>query len=181
MEINNLSKEELVKLKSEIDSKLNKIEVKTTKPVKGTILSLKKDDKIFGIRLSFGPHRLEEPNELNGLVDIIDYCEVTDNDLRGKSYDFRINISHPNKPFGIGITLTKDDYKNEHCLLGIDTNKTGYDSFFTLKPETWKEDLIRLLNENIENRKKYFQKDLDLLESKLDLFIQSQDKINEYI
>lgn len=59
--------------------------------------------------------------------------------------------------------------------------KTGYDGFYTLKPKTWKEDLIRLLNRNIENRKKYFQEDLDLLNSKLELFINSEEKINEYI
>lgn len=59
--------------------------------------------------------------------------------------------------------------------------KTGYDGFYTLKPETWKEDLIRILNKNIENRKRYFQKDLEILEGKLNLFIQSENKINECI
>jgi hypothetical protein len=181
MEINNLTKEELVKLKNEVDNKLKTIDVKITKPKNGTILSLKNKDKIFGIRLSFGGHRLNEPEELNGVVDIIDYCEVTENDLRGDSNDFRIRISHPEVPFGISTTLSKDYYKDEHCLLSIDIMKTGYDGFFTLKPEIWKEDLIRMLNKNIENRKKYFQEDLEILESKLNLFIQSEEKINEHI
>jgi hypothetical protein len=181
MEINNLSKEELVKLKQEVDDRLKTIEVKEIKPKKGTILSLKQGDKIFGIRLSFGGHRLEEPNELNGVVDVIDYCKVTENNLRGDSNDFRISISHPEVPFGISTTLSKEDYIDEHCLLNIDTMKTGYDAFYTLKPETWKEDLVRVLSENIENMEKYFRQDLEILESKLSLFLQSENKINEHI
>jgi hypothetical protein len=59
--------------------------------------------------------------------------------------------------------------------------KTGYDGFYTLKPEIWKEDLIRMLNKNIENRKRYFQQDLEILEGKLNLFIQSENRINEHI
>jgi hypothetical protein len=109
MEINNLSKEELVKLKQEVDDRLKTIEVKEIKPKEGTILSLKQGDKIFGIRLSFGGHRLQEPNELNGEVDIIDYCNIEGLSLKDKSDDFSISISHPTKPFGISTTLTKED------------------------------------------------------------------------
>ena len=181
MEINNLSKEELVRLKQEVDDRLKTIEVKETKPKKGTILSLKQGDKIFGIRLSFGAHRLKEPNELNGEVDIIDYCNIEGLSLKDKSDNFSISISHPTKPFGISTTLRKEDYIDEHCYLCIDLMKTGYDGFYTLKPKTWKEDLIRMLSKNIEDRKKYFQQDLEILESKLNLFIQSEDKIKKYI
>jgi hypothetical protein len=181
MEINNLSKEELVKLKQEVDDRLKTIEVKEIKPKKGTILSLKQGDKIFGIRLSFGGHRLQEPNELNGEVDIIDYCNIEGLSLKDKSDDFSISISHPTKPFGVSTTLTKEDYIDEHCYLCIDLMKTGYDGFYTLKPETWKEDLLRMLDKNIENRKRYFQQDLEILEGKLNLFIQSENKINEHI
>jgi hypothetical protein len=195
LEINNLSKKELVKLKQEIDDRLKTIEVKEIKPKKGTILSLKQGDKIFGIRLSFGGirlsfgghrlsfggHRLVEPKVLNGKVDVIDYCEITGIDLRDDSDDFRISILHPEIPFDIGTTLYKDDYKDEHCYLDIDTMKTGYDGFYTLKPENWKEDLLRMSNKNIENRKRYFQQNLEILEGKLNLFIQSENKINEHI
>ena len=181
MEINNLSKKELVRLKQEVDDRLKTIEVKETKPKKGTILSLKQGDKIFGIRLSFGGHRLKEPDELNGEVDIIDYCNIEGLSLKDKSDNFSISISHPTKPFGISTTLRKEDYIEEHCYLCIDLMKTGYDGFYTLKPKTWKEDLIRMLSKNIEDRKKYFQQDLEILESKLNLFIQSEDKIKEYI
>lgn len=181
MEIKNLSKEELVNLKQEIENRLKTIEIKEVEVKKGSLLSLKNGDKIFGIRLSFGGHRLKEPDELNGLVDIIDYCNIEDVNLKDGKDSFSMSISHPTKPFGVSTTLSKKDYENEYCYLTIDTMKTGYDAFYTLKPKTWKEDLIRMLNRNIENRKKYFQEDLDLLNSKLELFINSEEKINEYI
>jgi hypothetical protein len=180
MEIKNLTKKELLKLKEDINDRLNHIVIKETKPKKDTILALKEGDKIFGIRLSFGGHRLKEPNQLNGAVDIIDYCDINGIGLKGDDR-FSISISHPTKAFGISTTLYKDDYKDEHCLLSIDLMKTGYDGFYTLKPETWKEDLVRKLNKDIENRKNYFQQDLEILEGKLNLFLQSEQKINEYI
>lgn len=181
MEIKNLSKEELVNLKQEIEDRIKTLEIKEVEVKKGSLLSLKKGDKIFGIRLSFGGHRLKEPDELNGLVDIIDYCNIEDINLKDGKDTFIISISHPTKPFGISTTLLKKDYENEHCYLSIDLMKTGYDGFYTLKPKTWKEDLIRMLNRNIQSRKKNFQEDLDLLNSKLELFINSKEKINEYI
>lgn len=179
MEIKNLSKEELVNLKQEIEDRIKTIEVKEVEIKKGSILSLKNGDKIFGIRLSFGGHRLKEPDDLNGSVDIIDYCNI--GGVKDRKDTFSMSISHPTKPFGISTTLTKKDYENEHCYLSMDVMKSGYDGFYTLKPKTWKEDLVRMLNKNIENRKKYFQEDLVLLNSKLELFMKSEDKINEYI
>jgi hypothetical protein len=181
MEINNLSKTELVKLKQDIDDRLKSIEDEKTTPMKKTILSLKQDDKIFGIRLSFGGHRLKEPDDLIGKVDILDYCNIKVLSLGKNSPKFSMSISHPTRQFGISTTLRKEDYIDEHCYLNIDLMKTGYDGFYTLKPETWKEDLIRMLNKDIEDRKKYFQQDLCILDSKLKLFIQSEKKINEKI
>ena len=153
--------------------------IKNTNNLKSNILSLKQNDKIFGLRLSFGGHRLEEPKELNGEVDIVDYCEITSMDLRGNSDDFRVGISHDEVPFGLTTTLNKKEYMCEHCLLSINTMKTGYDSFYTLKPESWKEDLIRMFNKNTENRKKHFEIETDILKSKVDLFIESGKKINK--
>jgi len=181
MEIKNLNKEGLANLKQEIEDRLKIIEIKEVEIEKESISSLENGDKIFGIRLSFGGHRLEEPDELNGAVDIIDYCIVTDVNLRGESDDFRITISHPTEALGVSASLSKKDYESEYCYLNLNTFKTGYDSFFTLKPKTWKDDLIRMLNKDIEDRKKYFQRALDLLNSKVNLFIDSEEKINEYL
>lgn len=181
MEIKNLNKEELLNLKQEIEDRIKTIEVKEVEVKKDTLLSLKKGDKIFGIRLSYGGHRLKEPNELNGLVDIIDYCGIVDVSLNDQKDSFSISISHPTEAFGIRTTLLKKEYENEYCYLSINLMKTGYDAFYTLKPKTWKEDLKRMLYSDIEYRKNRLQEDIDLLNSKLDLFINSEKKINEYI
>ena len=92
MEIKNLSKEELVNLKQEIEDRIKTMEIKEVELKKGTILSLKNGDKIFGIRLSFGGHRLKEPDELNGLVDIIDYCNIEGVNLKYGKDVFSISI-----------------------------------------------------------------------------------------
>lgn len=180
-DIKKLSKKELVKLKQEIDNRLKIIKIKSTKPKKGTLLSLKDGDKIFGIRLSFGAHRLDEPKELIGEVDAIDYCDIDGVDLRGSSDDFRISISHPKIPMGISTTLLKEDYKGEHCYLNIDTMKSGYDAFYTLKPKTWKQDLRRMYDKHLIEKDKYYQKDLKIYQDKLNLFLDSEEKINDYL
>jgi len=180
-DIKKLSKKELISLKKEIDNRLKTIEIKATKPKKGTILSLKEGDKIFGIRLSFGGHRLAEPKELIGEVDIVDYCKISGMDLRGSGDDFGISISHPEHPMGISTTLTKEDYINEYCLLSIDTMKSGYDAFYTLKPKTWKEDLKRMYNKHLRDKEKYYQTDLKIYQDKLNLFLDSEKKINDSI
>ncbi len=182
MNIDNLNKEELVKLRQDINNRLQTIEVKSAiKPDKESILSLQKGDKIFGIRLSLGGHRLEDPIELEGCVDIVDYCYVAGIDLRENSETFRISISHPTKPFGISTTLNKEKYITEYCYLSIDLIKTGYDGFYTLKPENWKEDLIRVFNKHLEIRKKVFEQDLNILNAKINLILESEKLINQYI
>lgn len=179
--IKKLSKEELVKLKQEIDNRLKIIKIKSTKPKKGTILSLKDGDKILGIRLSFGGHRLAEPKELIGEVDAIDYCAIDGVDLRGNSDEFRITISHPEIPMGISTTLLKERYKDEHCLLIINTMKSGYDAFYTLKPKTWKQDLKRMYDKHLKNIERYYQEELGIYEKKLNIFLESEEKINDSI
>lgn len=148
---------------------------------RGTLLSLRNGDKIFGIRLSFNGHRLKEPDELSGHVDIVGYCDIENMDLRSDGEDFRISISHPTEPFGVTITLPKSEYEEEHCYLHIDTMKSGYDGFYTLNPENWKKDLIEAHKKVIKNRKKNHQKNLDILDSKIQLFMESEVKINEHL
>jgi len=183
MNLNKLTKNELINLKNDIDVELKKNITKEIKPDKDSILALKNGDKIFGIRLSFGPHKLKCPEELDGEIDIIDYCVVENNDLRGDEDTFRISIFHPDQEvaFGIITTLTKEKYINEHCMLFTDTFKSGYDGFYTLKPKTWKKDLKRLYQEFLEDREKRYQDELGIYEKKLNMFLEGEKKINQYI
>lgn len=183
MELNKLSKQELIDLKGSIDLELHKIETRNAKIIlnKGSLLGLTGGDKIFGIRLSFGGHRLVDPEELNGVVDIIDYCDIDNNDLRGSnSKDFRLSISRQGGGFGISTTLNKEEYATEHCLLNMDTGKSGYDGFYTLKPESWKEDLKRAYQKKLTSIEMYHKKELSIYEAKLNMFLESEDTINQY-
>jgi hypothetical protein len=180
MELEKLNKEELVKLKEDIDNRLKTIEVKKIKPKKSTLMSLKKGDKILGIKLSFGGHRLAEPNELNGSVDVVGYCDITEVDLSDSDY-FTINISHPEHNFGVYTNLSKEIYVDEHCYLDINTFKTGYNGFYTLKPENWEKDLKRMVDRRIKFTEEDYQKNIKLFNDKFKLFIDSEEKINSFI
>lgn len=176
--LENLSRVELTKLRQEIDERLMAIEIKRTKSKKDKLFDLRVGDKIFGIRLSYGPHRLAEPEELIGEVDIIDYCVVDQMDLRD-SGDFRIGINYRKGGFGVLTTLYKDEEEDEHCLLELNTMKTGYDAFYTLKPKKWKEDLKKKYDEILKSREKRYQEELKIYQDKLNLFLAAEEKINK--
>lgn len=181
MEINKLTKDELIDLKNKIEFELNKKNKIKIKPNKGSILDLKSNDMIFSIRLHMSPHQLVAPTEFKGKVDIVDYCYVSYNDLRGDSDDFRISISHKTEALGITTTLLKKDYANEHCILSLDTNLSGYDAFYTLNPQTWREDIIRCYKEQLEKIDLNHNKKLNILEQKLNTILESESNINVYL
>jgi hypothetical protein len=58
---------------------------------------------------------------------------------------------------------------------------TGYDSFFTLSPETWESDLIEALNTQKEWRNRRHDKEILILEKKVEAFLKSGNKINKFI
>jgi hypothetical protein len=189
MNLKDLSKKELFNLKGEIDGRLEKIAEQekrelAKKKKKDRLLDLKGGDMIFGIRLSAGPHRLAEPKELNCEVDIADYCKVKGNDIRTSGeYEgtFRLDISYEHGAFGIGTTLDTERDGDKHCLLTMGTSNSGYDGFYTLKPETWKEDLLKAFDEKIELRNKYYQEELSKYHKKLEFFLAGEKKINEIV
>ena len=179
--IKDLSKEELIHLKKKIDNRLKVIKTKSQKKLKkGTILDLRTNDKIFGIQLSLGGHRLVDPEKPQGEVSLIDYCVV---EKWGSSDDeFRLWIGHNKEPWGhYGTTLSKEKHGDKHYLLIIDTMYSGYDSFYTLKPETWKEDLNKAYEEKIERVNHYHQKNLNKYKQKLDWFLDGEELVNEFI
>lgn len=183
--IKNLNKEELISLKNDIERELKTIEVNENKinftSSKNLLTSLKQGDKILGIRLSFGGHTLKEPDTLNGEVDIIDYCEVESIYFDHKNEKIRLSISNSEHPMGIyNLTLNKDQYDGEYCYLNIDLFKSGYDSFYTLKPKSWKKDLKRLQDNLINRLKKSHDQDYKLYDDKIKLFLEGEDKVNNF-
>jgi hypothetical protein len=195
MNIEKLTEQELLDLKSSIDKKLNKIrqdEINSTNDYiqsmlrKTKLSQLTTNDRIFGIRISGnkGHSLVESTDEISSTwkVDIIDYCKVTeytDKSRRGGEWH-RINISHPTKPFGLGTSLS-DEQADKPYILSIDTSKNGYDQFYTLIPETWETDIVEAYNEILEWRKKEYDSDISILYDKLQIYLKEKEKINNQI
>jgi len=194
MNIDNLTKEELLKLKSQIDYNLKNIEQdeidvinrKNSVKNKTKLSQLTTNDRIFGIRISGnkGHSLVESTDEISSTwkVDIIDYCDITeytDKSRRGGEWH-RINISHLTKPFGLGTSLS-DEEVDKHYILSLCTSKNGYDQFYTLKPETWETDIVEAYNKILEWRRKQYESDNSILSEKLHIYLKEKEKINNQI
>jgi hypothetical protein len=194
MNIEKLTEQGLLDLKSSIDKKLNKIRQdeidtlnrKNSVKNKTKLSQLTSQDRILGILISGnkGHSLVESTDEISSTwkVDIIDYCDITeytDKSRRGGEWH-RINISHPTKPFGLGTSLS-DEQSDKHYILSLCTSKNGYDQFYTLKPESWETDIVEAYNKILEWRRKQYESDNSILSEKLHIFIKEKEKINNQI
>ena len=162
-------------------------EIKRKNSVKNkTKLSqLTSDDRILGIRISWNDDSKGVTiDELGNSwsVDIIGYCDVRgyEDKKKRKSDYHRISIDHKEKPFGISTSLS-DEESEKPYLLSIDTMGSGYDSFFTISPETWESDLIEALNTQKRWRNVRHDEEISILEKKVEAFLKSGNKINKFI
>lgn len=150
MDIKNLNKEELLKLKGEIDNQLTILDIlkynKLSEMVKG--------DKIFCINFNGSDVRK------------VDYVDIT---FSESSIDGWVKFS-VSSPMGCSSSL-RESFMDKPYFLSIFDSSNMY--FFTLKPNTWKEDLKSALCDNIENRRKIFEKEMDGWTSKIDALIGS--------
>lgn len=151
MNIKNLKKEELLIMREKIDSQLKyideiKIEIKKSKEKK-SLSDLKKGDKIFCI-VFYGSK-----------IYHMDYVEINFYKQDREDYVGWTNFStnHKTKPMGCSSAL-KDECMDNHFFLSDGCSSFH---FFTLKPQSWKEDLnsesVRLIKLKEEN----FNKDID--------------------
>ena len=176
--IDNLNESELLTLKSEIDeqlkvkeqNRLDLIKRKDSVKNKTKICELTQNDRMFGIGLS--------SNDLE--VYFMDYCDVNDYNDKEISNYHNISVGHKTKPFGISTSIHKKRI-NKHYFLSLSKMKSGYDLFFTLKPETWEEDLQEALEYKLRKEKKHFNKEIKFLKKKVKYIIKDKDKINNYI
>lgn len=154
--------------------------------LKDDILSLQKRDKIFGIGFSFNEIvNAFNSNEIVCNIDNVGYCDVIEiyNKDNSNKY-FNINISHPNLPIDFNDELLKSDYNNKHYILYLNPNFDEWyrgDVFFTLKPETWKEDLINAHSELVCDKILEHNKALKTYEYKVKLILTNDEKINKFI
>lgn len=113
----------------------------------------------------------------------VGYCEVREYiKLTNADYD-RISVSHKTKPFGIYNSSLDKNEANKHYFLSLDNMCSGYDCFFTLKPETWEKDLKEALECQIKVMKEYYNNEIKILKNKGNSFIKDKNKIkiNNYI
>lgn len=152
MDIKNLKKEELLIMREEIDSQLKyideiKIEIKKSKEKK-SLSDLKKNDKIFCIKF------------YGSKIYHMDYVEINFYKQNKEDYVGWTNFStkHNTKPMGCSSCL-EDECMYNHFFLS-EFSSSNY--FFTLKPQSWKEDLkselIRLITLKEENFNKEIHK-----------------------
>lgn len=193
MEIDNLTKNQLEELKKDIQKKMNDIilaekNFKSNKE-KNRLIDLKKGDNVWGIRFcSNHGHKLEqfdvEKDILNWCVDIVDLCEIEtiskhENQKDWKNY-YRVDIHHKSGTMGNMSNMSKEELEKHYCLF-LDDHTSGYETFYTLKPESWKEDLIDGYNQIIERRNDYHNKQNKIIELKLLRWLDFEDHINELI
>ena len=161
MEIEKLNKEELIKLKDLINERISTLdtlkEVSTKSKEKNRLIDLEKGDKIFSF-------------DFNG-SDLyhIDYVDITfRKDGREEFKDwFNYSASHDTKPMGCSASLKEDKMYN-HCFL---IEFLSGMKFFTLKPETWKEDLEKEMKESIIRKNNFFNKEIDIFTTRINSFI----------
>lgn len=173
--IDNLNKSDLLKLKSEIDKQLEVVEqdrldtIKRKDSVKNKIklCELTHNDRIFGIGLS--------SNNLE--VYFMDYCDVRGYNDKTDSDYHDISVGHKTISFGISTSIHKERAE-KHYVLFISCSIIY---FFTLKPETWEEDLQESFEYQIKQRKKNFNREIKTLRKELNAIINDKNKINFYI
>jgi hypothetical protein len=142
MDIKTLKKEELLKIRDEIDSQLKyidelKIEVKKSKEKK-SLADLDKNDKIFCVMF----HDTKIYN--------MGYVEIKFYEM-GNFFgwtNFSTSSINNATPMGCSSCI-KNEYMSNYFFLSVFGKKSYY--FFTLKPENWRNDfkmeLIRLMKE----------------------------------
>lgn len=191
-DIKNLTKEQLITLQVSVENRLRKLEEERVDEVirknsvknKTKLSQLTHHDRVLGIRFAwdkkYGKHLKTVDTKWS--VDVVGYCDVTgfENKTRRGTNLHRLSISHKTEPFGISTSL-EDEEVNKRYLLFIDTSSTGYGGFFTLSPETWKEDIMEAIKDNLKRRNKYHDIDCKKLKEKVKLVLDNAEKINDYI
>ncbi len=170
MEIKNLKKEELLKLKNDIDSQLvylESLKVEKEKLKDKTILSgLEKGDKIFCINFN------------GSKIYHMDFVKINfyKQDKEGYENWRNFSTSHDTKPMGLSASILETEMDKHYFLIEV----SGLMFFYTLKLDTWETDLRRALDIEIEFKTIQLNKDIKKLRTKVEDLI-SNNNIKELI
>lgn len=161
MDLKELNKKELLKLKEDVESQLKYIdEIKdnTNKlGKKGTLSGLKKNDKIFCI------------NFRGSKIYNMDFVKIS----FGKEENGYINFStlHDNKPMGCSSSININCMDNHYFLSEFCSNMY----FYTLKPENWKSDILLELDRLTLIKKSYFEKEINKFKNNIMDFLDNNE------
>ncbi len=149
-EIKELKRNELLKLKVDIESRIQEIDtlkeqIKVSQG-KNCLSDLVKDEKIFCI------------NFKGSIIYNMDYVKINFNrtNIEENKEWIHVHASHETKSLGCSISIHEDLMSN-HCFL-YEFASSMY--FFTMKPETWKEDLLKELDRGLKNKEDAFNKEV---------------------
>lgn len=186
-DLNDLTIMQLVDLQTKLINRLDELQKaqqdilnrKYNVKNKTKLFQLTDKDVMFGIGLgSNGDHLIKEIGT-KWSVYFLDYCDVHGCSKR-KDKGYNISVGHKTQPFGVS-TWISDDVAEKHYFLSLDEHSNGYELFFTLKPETWKEDIQEALLDLIKNKKHYFKRDINILKKKVKIILDDENKINSQI
>lgn len=165
MDISNLKKDELLKLRENIDSQLKYIDefkkqVKKSKE-KNKLSDLDKGDKIFCV--NFYGDRIYQ-------MDFVD-IEFYKNDKSENLAWTYFSTSHKTKNMGCSASV-RSECMDRHFFMS-DFTSTLY--FFTLKPESIKQDLQFEMDRHIQDRRLIFDQSIVNFRNSIDNFINSNN------
>tara|TARA_R110000803_G_C11785883_1_gene297300 strand:+ start:80 stop:598 length:519 start_codon:yes stop_codon:yes gene_type:complete len=168
--LNKLNEKELFNLKNKIDVKLTDIE--TTKKMGKEFKSqntqclghLEKDDLILCINFS------------GEKIYNIDYVNIRFGKKEDSGSYTNFTASHDTNKIGCSSALS-DEYLHEQYFLS-DFTSSWY--FFTLSPNTWKDDLVSAMKKYKNRKKEYYTNEVNSKVNNIKKFIDTFD-ISHYI
>jgi hypothetical protein len=178
--INNLTKQELLNLKEDIDKRLKKIKEEeliieseinkklkreNNRRTKTKLSQLEKNDEIFCISFR------------GSIIANMDYVKI--NFYKREDYKDILNFStsHDTKPPGCS-SCVREEEMNRHYFLSIFCSSMR---FFTLKPETWEIDIKEALNCEVTKLKEYQKQEVRKLKKNVKSIFEIKEEINNKI
>ena len=163
MNLKKMNREELLKMKFDIEEQLNfvdsiKTEIKVSSE-KNCLSDLKKNDKIFVI------------NFRDGKIYHMDYVKINFSKSERDEY-FNFSTEHDTKPMGCSSVVSGECMSNHYFLSEFCSN-IFY--FFTLKPESWKDDLKSEIARLSKRKKEIFNKELKSFKTNVSALIQNNE------
>jgi len=154
MNLENLNRKELLKLKEDIELQIDFIDKlkSESQSSKDKVLSdLKKDDKIFCIVF------------YDSTIHNMDYVKINFYKKEGNENWLNFSTEHDTLPMGCSSSI-KNDYMDKHYFLSDFSSQWR---FFTLKPENWKIDVKLAFDDIISSKREYFNKDVKKLKNNI--------------